>query len=82
VDITESDSEIITARLQTLIDARNRQEDRKYNLSISVGCSYYDPEHPCTIDELIASADKLMYEQKQSKKCHLLERDSAAIGSR
>ena len=35
---------------------------------MSAGCSYYDPENPCSIDELMASADKLMYEQKQNRK--------------
>jgi diguanylate cyclase (GGDEF)-like protein/PAS domain S-box-containing protein len=72
VDITEAGSEIFTARLQFLIDTRNKQENRRYTLSISVGCSYYDPENPCSIDELMASADKLMYEQKQKKKGLLL----------
>ncbi len=27
----------------------------------------FDPDHPCTIDELMVRADKLMYEQKRSK---------------
>ena len=56
--IDEADSEIFTARLQSLIDQRNNQENRRYRISISVGCSCYDPEHPCSINELIASADK------------------------
>jgi diguanylate cyclase (GGDEF)-like protein len=68
VDITEANSEILTARLQSLINARNNLENRGYRLSISVGCAFYDPEHPCSLDELMASADKLMYEQKQNKK--------------
>jgi len=68
VGITDANSKIITARLQSLIDRRNNQENRRYRLSISAGCSYYDPENPCSIDELMASADKLMYEQKQKKK--------------
>jgi len=68
VDILDAKAEIFTARLQSLIDKLNNQENRRYRLSISVGCSYYDPEHPCSIDELMASADKLMYEQKQNKK--------------
>ncbi len=38
VDITEENSEIFTARLQSLIDTRNNQENRRYRLSISVGC--------------------------------------------
>ena len=68
VDITEANSRILTTRLQSLIDTRNHQENRRYRLSMSAGCSYYDPENPCSIDELMASADKLMYEQKQNRK--------------
>lgn len=68
VDVTEENTQIFTARLQYLIGTRNNQENRKYRLSISIGCSYYDPENPCSIDKLMASADKLMYEQKQNKK--------------
>lgn len=68
VDITETNSEILTDRLQSLIDKRNNQENRKYRLSISMGCAYYDPENPCALDDLIVRADKLMYEQKQKKK--------------
>ncbi|MCK9365527.1 MAG: diguanylate cyclase [Syntrophales bacterium] len=67
VDITEENSDIFTARLQFLIDIRNLQESRRYRLSISVGCAYHDPGHPCSLDDLVASADQLMYEQKKSK---------------
>jgi diguanylate cyclase (GGDEF)-like protein len=73
IDVAEANSEIFTTRLQSLIDTQNNQENRKYRLSISVGCSYYDPENPCSIDELMASADKLMYAQKQNKKGLLLQ---------
>jgi len=68
INITENDPELFIERLQFLIDTRNKQENRKYILSISLGCSYYDPENPCSIDELIARADQLMYKQKQNKK--------------
>jgi diguanylate cyclase (GGDEF)-like protein/PAS domain S-box-containing protein len=68
IDYTDINSEIITRRLQNLIDMHNNQENRKYRLSVSVGCSFYDPENPCSIDELMAEADKLMYEHKRSKK--------------
>lgn len=82
VDTTEADARVITARLQALISAKNSQENRKFDLSISVGCSSYDPSDPCTIDELIVSADKAMYEEKQGKKFLPLEGGSAAAGSR
>jgi diguanylate cyclase (GGDEF)-like protein/PAS domain S-box-containing protein len=78
VDISETHSDIFTARLKSLIDARNNQENRRYRLSISFGCSYYNPENPCSIDELMASADKSMYEQKQIKKARLLQGASLA----
>jgi len=81
VDITEENSEIFTARLQSLIDTRNNQENRKYRLSISVGRSCYDPENPRSIDELMASADKLMYEHKQNKKGLLLQGASLSNGN-
>lgn len=68
IGTTEVNYEIITTRLQTLIDTRNNQGNRRYRLSISLGCSYYDPGHPCSLDDLMASADRLMYEQKKSKK--------------
>jgi diguanylate cyclase (GGDEF)-like protein/PAS domain S-box-containing protein len=68
IDTTEGNTEIHMARLQDQIDRRNGREKRRYRLSISVGCSYYDPENPCSIDELMAHADKRMYEQKSSKK--------------
>ncbi|NPU86584.1 MAG: PAS domain S-box protein [Syntrophaceae bacterium] len=80
VDINKEFSEIFTARLKSLIDTRNNQENRRYRLSISVGCSYYNPDNPCSIDELMASADKLMYEQKQIKKALLLQ--GASLSSR
>jgi diguanylate cyclase (GGDEF)-like protein/PAS domain S-box-containing protein len=68
IDTPEVNAEILTGRLQSMVDARNNQENRKYKLSISVGCSFYDPENPCSIDELMAAADQLMYEHKRRKK--------------
>ncbi|RPJ13447.1 MAG: diguanylate cyclase, partial [Desulfobacteraceae bacterium] len=68
IDIDGVNPEIFTARLQKLIDIWNNQENRKYKLSISIGCAYYDPGKPSSIDDLIARADKLMYEQKQNRK--------------
>jgi len=30
-----------------------------------MGLARYDPEHPCSIEELVARADTAMYEQKR-----------------
>jgi diguanylate cyclase (GGDEF)-like protein len=58
---------ILITRLQEHIKSHNAEGNRSFKLSISIGFAGYDPEHPCSIDELIAQADKYMYERKQSK---------------
>jgi diguanylate cyclase (GGDEF)-like protein len=68
IDQEEIDPVIITDRLEYLIDMHNNQANRRYKLSISIGCSFYDPENPSSIDELISSVDKSMYEHKKNKK--------------
>jgi diguanylate cyclase (GGDEF)-like protein len=68
IDTTDVNSEIITGKLESLIDTHNHQENRRYTLSVSVGCSHYDPGNPCSLNELMVQADKLMYEHKKSKK--------------
>jgi PleD family two-component response regulator len=35
---------------------------------MSVGVAFYNPEAPCSVNELIARADKAMYENKNLKK--------------
>ncbi len=65
IDAKAENPEISIARLQALIDTRNNQKNQKNKLSISIGYFYYDPENPCSLDELLARADKLMYEEKQ-----------------
>ncbi|MEN6319529.1 MAG: PAS domain S-box protein [Syntrophaceae bacterium] len=68
IDTTGIYPEIIMARLQNQIDTHNKSGNRRYKISISMGTAYYDPDNPCSLDELMSRADKLMYEQKRSKK--------------
>jgi len=60
-------TEVIVTRLQGYLDAYNAQVDSSYKLSISTGIVCYDPEHPCSVDELLVRADKLMYAHKRDK---------------
>ncbi len=64
----EAATKIITTRLLKNLNDYNTMENRSYKLSLSMGIAYYDPKHPCSISELMATADKLMYDQKQRKK--------------
>ena len=60
--------EFLATRLQESLEARNARGDRRYRLSLSAGTACYDPEHPCSIDELLSRADRLMYKQKQGNR--------------
>ncbi|MBI5410345.1 MAG: GGDEF domain-containing protein [Nitrospirae bacterium] len=65
---TSSDNvDIITERFYKILAALNTAEDREYDLSISIGIAYYDPEFPCSVDELLTRADKSMYLQKRQR---------------
>lgn len=67
VGITGNNIEIISSRLQKSLEIHNAERNRSYKLSLSFGIAYYDPENPCSIDELLVQGDKLMYEQKRHK---------------
>lgn len=65
---TDDVVEILVARLQADIQRFNERKEHPFHLAVSIGISIFDPHDPCSIDELIAQADKLMYEQKQIKR--------------
>ena len=67
IETTGGNLEIVINRLQKAVEMDNAKSKREYKLSISIGTAYFDPLSPCTIDELLSQADKLMYEQKRSK---------------
>jgi len=66
-DSSIENADIITDRLRAALMKRN-QGDRPYQLALSMGVARYDPEAPCTVKDLIAQADDMMYHQKQAKK--------------
>jgi diguanylate cyclase (GGDEF)-like protein/PAS domain S-box-containing protein len=77
IDTTGISPEIIMTRLQDQVDKHNNKRGRRYKISISVGTAYYDPDNPCSLDELMSHADKLMYDQKRSKSESKLTPDEA-----
>ncbi|MDO8281493.1 MAG: GGDEF domain-containing protein [Thermodesulfovibrionia bacterium] len=58
----------IAERLKKYLELYYSKKNFGYKLSISIGIAYYDPNKPCSIDELLSRADKLMYKQKKLKK--------------
>ncbi len=68
VGSTGDNIKVISARLQENLETHNVIKSRNYSLSVSSGISYYNPESPCSIDELLKQAEKLMYEEKMLKR--------------
>ncbi len=68
IDIGDRDIEGLISKL--LERQRKFNENNKYpfNISMSVGAAYFDPENPININDLMARADKLMYEYKKGKR--------------
>ncbi len=58
----------IRARIRERLDARNARQNRRYQLSFSAGIADYNPDNPCSLDELMARADALMYQEKRQKR--------------
>jgi diguanylate cyclase (GGDEF)-like protein/PAS domain S-box-containing protein len=72
--VTETSGSNITSlssRLKANLDKYNSKSNKPYVLSLSYGLTHYDPEDPCTVDELISRADRLMYQDKKNK--HIYE---------
>jgi diguanylate cyclase (GGDEF)-like protein len=68
METTELFPKAIMERLQNYIDKYNKEGNRRYKISISMGAAHYDPENPCSLNELMSRADKIMYKHKKSKK--------------
>lgn len=64
----EINERAIISRFQEHLERINSQADRAYELWISIGAVRYAHDAPCTIEDLLAKADALMYEQKRKQK--------------
>ncbi len=62
------DAHSIQACLQTNIANFNQQQNRSYELSMSMGIERYSPESNMSLEQLIAKSDELMYAHKRLKR--------------
>lgn len=67
-DTGKTGSEVIINRLRQELRQRNEHDGYPYRLSFSVGAARFDPEAPPSIEELLAAADAMLYEQKRHKR--------------
>lgn len=64
---TYSGVEKAVQRFQENLEETNALKETPFRLSVSMGVSCYDPQYPCSLDDLFVRADKLMYAEKNSK---------------
>ncbi|MBD2522878.1 sensor domain-containing diguanylate cyclase [Nostoc sp. FACHB-133] len=62
------DADSIQAYLQVNIANFNQQQNRSYELSMSMGIERYSPESNMSLEQLIARSDELMYAHKRLKR--------------
>jgi diguanylate cyclase (GGDEF)-like protein len=60
--------DLIMQRMNNNIADYNSRQDSTVELSMSFGTSFYNPDEPKSIDEVLSSADDKMHEHKKSKK--------------
>ncbi len=68
LEVNDSGQDAMLERVRERIKEHNEHSSDPYEISMSVGVSLYDPSHPCTIEELLDRADRLMYQEKRTKK--------------
>ena len=61
------DENKIIQHLQDNLTKHNESGTRKYELGLSIGVAYYNPEDSCSIGKLLNKADELMYRHKNLK---------------
>jgi diguanylate cyclase (GGDEF)-like protein len=54
-------------RLRENLAQRNQRTDRAFDLKLSTGIAWYDPEHPEPIEALLNRADAAMYQNKREQ---------------
>lgn len=67
-DYDSPEARAVTARLLEKLEEYRKQKDHPFDLSLSIGVVQFNPESSCSLEELIAQADREMYEDKQGKK--------------
>jgi len=58
---------IVRKRLMAALDELNQSRKEPFQLSVSVGEGIYDPQAPSTLEDLLESADRAMYEEKRGR---------------
>lgn len=64
----EAGHDTINTRIQERLDEFNSRKERPYRFSFSMGIAHVHPEAMVSIEQLLAKADRALYEHKYSKR--------------
>ncbi|MEA3313069.1 MAG: PAS domain S-box protein [Caldisericota bacterium] len=64
-DNSLDDEPLIKERVNKKLKELNKNLNKPYKISFSIGFSVYDPTNPASIEKLIKTADEKMYEEKK-----------------
>ncbi len=67
MDLSRRHQQTILVRLQKALHRAAKDEPR-YELALSSGCAWFEPQHPVSLGDLIEQADRAMYERKRSNR--------------
>ena len=65
---SDSDPDSLLSRLEKILARHNEQKRRAYKVSMSIGIARFEAGNVPSIGDMLVSADKLMYEQKRSRR--------------
>ena len=71
IDNKEFTTETLIQRLKANLNDQNLAASSPFSLSLSIGHARYNPEQPCSLDDLLSRADSAMYEQKMGQNLSL-----------
>ena len=63
----EQEATEVVERFRGLVDKKNAEMDRGYDIAFSAGIVSVQPDNDSSIDDLLQEADVLMYEKKQAQ---------------
>ena len=67
IGASEDDARLFVQRFRNAIDRFNSQGEEPFTLAVSIGLARHTGEGRVLLDDLIARADRAMYEEKRSK---------------
>lgn len=65
VGTSKEGMDVIGNRFYKVLSNFNDTHEHPWILSATIGLAYFDPESPCSLDELLRQADHSLYEQKK-----------------